>query len=51
MNEFVLINKYLKKLTKNNTGALKLNDDVFFDNFFKYLLNITNSFIISSNFF
>ena len=22
MNEFVLINKYLKKLTKNNRGAL-----------------------------
>ena len=31
MNEFVLIEKYFKKLTYNNPSALELNDDVFFD--------------------
>ena len=31
MNEFVIIQKYLKKLTYNNPAALNLNDDVFFD--------------------
>ncbi len=31
MNEFALIQKYLKKLTYNNPSALDLNDDVFFD--------------------
>ena len=31
MNEFVLIQKYFKKLTYNNPAALELNDDVFFD--------------------
>ncbi len=31
MNEFVLIQKYFKKLTNNNPSALNLNDDVFFD--------------------
>ena len=31
MNESFLINKYLKPLTKNNPGALNLNDDIFFD--------------------
>jgi len=31
MNEFELINKYFLKLTKNNPGSKKLNDDVFFD--------------------
>ena len=40
MNEFVLINKYLKKLTKNNTGALKLNDDVFFDKKNKLVVSV-----------
>ena len=30
MNEFKLIDKYLKTLTKNNYSALNLNDDVFF---------------------
>ena len=30
MDEFEIIKKYLQKLTKNNPGALKLNDDVFF---------------------
>ena len=31
MHEFELINKYFSKLSKNNKGSLKLNDDVFFD--------------------
>ena len=31
MHEFELIKKHFKKLTKNNSSALKLNDDVFFD--------------------
>ena len=31
MNEFNLIKNYFKKLTKNNPGALNLNDDVFFN--------------------
>ena len=31
MNEFVLINKYLKPLALKNPGALKLADDIFFD--------------------
>ena len=31
MNEFTLIHKYLKKITKNNPSALNLNDDVLFN--------------------
>ncbi len=31
MNEFELIKSYFKSLSKNNPGAKKLNDDVFFD--------------------
>ena len=31
MNEFDIIKKYFAILTKNNPGALDLNDDVFFD--------------------
>ena len=31
MNEFLLINKYLKPLSLNNPGSLKLNDDIYFD--------------------
>ena len=31
MNEFTLINKYLKPLSLKNPGALKLNDDIYFD--------------------
>ena len=29
MNEFVIIQKYLKILTYNNPAALNLNDDVY----------------------
>ena len=31
MDEFSIINKYFKKLAFNNSGALNLCDDVFFD--------------------
>ena len=31
MNEFALINKYLKPLSLKNPGALKLSDDIYFD--------------------
>ena len=31
MNEFALIKKYLKPLTKNNSGSLNLADDIYFD--------------------
>jgi len=31
MDEFELIKKYFQKISKNNPGAKKLNDDVFFD--------------------
>ena len=31
MHEFELINKYFSKLSKNNKGSFRLNDDVFFD--------------------
>ncbi len=31
MDEFVLIKKYFQKISNNNPGAKKLNDDVFFD--------------------
>ena len=31
MHEFELINRYFSKLSKNNKGSLRLNDDVFFD--------------------
>ena len=31
MDELEIINKYFRKLTKNNSSAIQLNDDVFFD--------------------
>ena len=31
MNEFSIINKYLKPLSLKNPGALKLSDDIYFD--------------------
>ena len=31
MDEFDLIKNYFQRITKNNPGAKKLNDDVFFD--------------------
>ena len=31
MDEFELIKKYFQKISNNNPGAKKLNDDVFFD--------------------
>ena len=40
MNEFDLIKNYFQKLAKNNPGALKLNDDVFFDKYNKTVVSI-----------
>ena len=40
MNEFELINKYFSKLSKNNKGSLKLNDDVFFDRSKKLVISV-----------
>ena len=31
MNEFLIIKKYLSKLSQGNRGSLKLSDDIFFD--------------------
>ena len=31
MNEFEIINKYLKPLSLNNPGAIRLSDDIYFD--------------------
>ena len=31
MNEFEIINKYLKPLSLNNPGAMRLSDDIYFD--------------------
>ena len=40
MDEFELITNYFQKLTKNNSSALKLSDDVFFDKKSKTVLSI-----------
>tara|TARA_Y100000741_G_C18165881_1_gene523133 strand:- start:23 stop:982 length:960 start_codon:yes stop_codon:yes gene_type:complete len=40
MNEFDLIKNYFQRLTKNNPGAKKLNDDVFFDKKNKLTISI-----------
>ena len=40
MDEFNLIKNYFQKLTKNNSAALKLNDDVFFDKKNKIVLSV-----------
>ncbi|MBD1135436.1 thiamine-phosphate kinase [Pelagibacterales bacterium SAG-MED47] len=40
MQEFDLIKKYFLKLSKNNRGALNLNDDVFFDKSNKLVVSI-----------
>ena len=40
MNEFEIIKKYLRPLSLKNTGALKLNDDIYFDNKKKIALSI-----------
>ena len=40
MDEFELIRKYFKKLSSNNFGAKKLNDDVFFDKKKKLVVSI-----------
>ena len=40
MREFELINKYFSKLSSNNKGSLKLNDDVFFDKSKKLVISV-----------
>ncbi len=40
MDEFELIKNYLRKLSKNNPGAKKLNDDVFFDKKNKLIVSV-----------
>mgnify|MGYP001185605777 CR=1 FL=1 len=40
MDEFDIIKNYFQKHTKNNPGALKLNDDVFFDKKSKTVLSV-----------
>ena len=40
MDEFNLIDKYLKKISVNNPSAKKLNDDVFFDKKNKLVVSI-----------
>ena len=40
MDEFELITNYFQKLTKNNSSALKLSDDVFFDKKSKTVLSV-----------
>ena len=40
MNEFTLINKYLKPLSLKNPGALKLSDDIFFNLKKKFAISI-----------
>ena len=40
MNEFELIKKYFQKLSKNNPGSIKLNDDVFFDKKNKLVVSV-----------
>ena len=49
MNEFKIINKYLKKLVINNNSSLNLNDDVFFDKSKKAVISV-DTYIEGSHF-
>ena len=40
MGEFELIKNYFQKITNNNPGAKKLNDDVFFDKKNKLVVSV-----------
>tara|TARA_B100000579_G_scaffold39834_1_gene27838 strand:+ start:152 stop:1111 length:960 start_codon:yes stop_codon:yes gene_type:complete len=40
MDEFKLIKKYFQKISKNNSSAKKLNDDVFFDKKNKLVVSV-----------
>ena len=40
MDEFELIKKYFQKITNNNPGAKKLNDDVFYDKKNKLIVSV-----------
>ena len=42
MNEEVIIKRYFKHLSKNNSNSLNLNDDVFFDKKKKLVISIDN---------
>ena len=50
MNEFNVIDRYFKKLAKNNPGALNLSDDVFFDKKNKIVISI-DTYIEKVHFF
>ena len=50
MDEFILIQKYFKKLTYNNPSALNLNDDVFFDKKHKVVIS-TDTYVEGIHFF
>ena len=49
MNEFKIINDYLKKLTTHNNSSLNLNDDVFFDKSKKIVISV-DTYIKGSHF-
>ena len=40
INEFALINKYLKPLSIHNVGSLKLNDDIYHNKFKKLSISV-----------
>ena len=40
MDEFELIRNYFQKISSNNTGAKKLNEDVFFDKKNKLVVSV-----------
>ena len=40
MHEFELVNNFLSSLSKHNTSALGLNDDVFFDKKTKVVISV-----------
>jgi len=49
MNEFKIINNYLKKLAIHNNSSLNLNDDVFFDRSKKIVVSV-DTYIEGSHF-
>ena len=44
MDEFKLIKKYFQKITNNNPGAKRLNDDVFYDKKNKLVVSPPDNF-------
>ena len=49
MHEFELINNFFSKLSKNNSSALGLNDDVFFDKKRRIVISV-DTYIINTHF-